>query len=705
MRAFPACLAFMMLMACASGSNGPDADADQDTETEGESEFDMDVLPDEEEDAETEDVPVEGDDPQPDMDAEDPVTDDPQEEPDLADPCTPNPCTDPPDDECASATVLTQWNSPGACTPSGSSYTCEYSAADVDCADTSGMVCTGSVCTHTLEQVRAAPNGPVSYILRAVYVSYVKPAAASNNGFFIQRARTGPGLAMSTGSAAPTVDVGNLIEVEITNVSEITGVKTADAFNITANDGVTRDVSVLVQDFTGGGAIDESTESELIRIENALVVSGWLMEKLVTYGVSSSTLIAYDGFESFTPRVCPGMVIDIQAPAGERDGTYNLTPFARSDFLRADSTGCGAVDDSNWDFEDWTYADPPEDFEKMTSLFTAHEESTIVGSGSAGARLTWTSTDNQDFYQGWFAPVTSGTAYTFHVWTFDDDPGGRGRTAIQPYSATRTLLAKEYGSYTTDRAEWLELSQAFTPSETGFMRPFIRLYDVSTGWDGSASIILDDWALTVHASFNAADGIIDTWSATDPPSAPLAAGTSGVTMEIFAGLNDEGVLYAATNETSPGLSDHFLFIWIGAPHPTATIGMPWNKGGTVAAPGTGGAVFVLIQEETNGYCEVRRWSTSLSDWTTVTAACGYDGTAGGSNYVEAAVDLVSLLGLAEAGDLPAAFGFSVGPFGTGDGGALLSSEQVPACATCNGAIESAEVGLLHRAHILVGNLR
>jgi hypothetical protein len=650
-------------------------------------------------------MPSESDDPLPDMDAEDPVSDDTQEEPDVSDPCTPNPCTVPPDDECASSTVLTQWASPGNCTASGSSFTCEYSAVDVDCAETSGMICTGSVCTHSLEQVRAAPNGAVSYILRGVYVSYVKPVSGSGNGFYIQRARTGPGLHMSTGSASPTVEVGNLIEVEITNLSEVGGIKTADAFNVTANDGVTRDVSVLVQDFTGGGTVDEGTESELIRINNALVVSGWTMEKRVTYGASSSTLIAYDGFDSLTPRVCPGMVIDIQAPAGERDGVYNLTPFVRADFLRLDNAGCGSVDDSNWDFEDWTYGDPPEDFEKMTSLFTAAEESSNVGSGAASALLTWTSTDNQDFFQSWFAPVTSGTAYTFHAWYYDDDPGGRGRTVIQPYTATRTEMTKVYGSYTGDHAAWLELSQEFTPSETGFMRPFIRLYDVSTAWDGSASILVDDWALTVHASFNVADGIVDTWTGTDPPSAPLVAGTSGVTMEIFSGLSDQGVLYAAANETSPAASDHFLFLWIGAPHPTATVPMPWNKSGTAAAPGTGGSLFVLIQEEASGYCEVRRWSTSLSDWTTVTAACGFDGTPGGSNYVEAAVDLVSLLGLAAARDLPASFGFSVGPYGTGDGGALLSSEQVPACAACNNSVEAAEVGLVHRARILVGNLR
>ncbi len=707
MRAFPACLSLALLLACASGENGTDGAADEviDPEIEAEVEEEIDVLPDEEQDTESEDMPVESDDPPADGDAEDPVSDDPQEEPDVSDPCMPNPCTNPPDDECASATVLTQWTSPGTCTASGSSFTCEYSAVDVDCADTSGMSCVGGVCTHTLEQVRAAPNGPVSFSVRALYVSYVKPSAASGNGFYVQRARTGPGLHMSTGSASPTVEVGNLIDVEITNVSEIDGIKTADSFTITANDGVTRDVSVLVQDFTGGGTVDESTESELIRINNALVVSGWVMEKRVTYGASSSTLVAYDGFDTLTPRVCPGMVIDIQAPAGERDGVYNLTPFMRADFLRLDNAGCGSVDDSNWDFEDWTYGDPPEDFEKMTAFFTATQETSNVGRGSASADLTWTSTDNQDFYQAWFAPVSSGTAYTFHVWYYDNDPGGRGRTAIEPYDATRTGGTKDYGSYTADGTAWRELAHEYTPAESGFLRPFVRLYDVSTGWDGNASILVDDWALTVHVSFNPSNGLVDAFSTTDPPTAPLAAGTPGVTMEIYAGLNDQGVLYAATNETSPGTSDHFLFIWIGAPHPTATIGMPWNKGGAVASPGTGGSVFVLIQEETNSYCEVRRWSTSLSDWTTVTATCGFDGTAGGSNYVEAAVDLVSLLGLAAARELPATFGFSVAPFGTGDGGALLSSEQVPACTTCNGTIESAELGLVHRAGILVGNLR
>ena len=709
---------FMFAASCAKGSDGSlDTVTDDGTEAEPEAppdETDEDVVEDE-----TPDVPAD----EPDEDAadqpeadqttdpveEDPALDDPAvEDPptdEAADPCTPNPCTAPPADECVSATVLNQWQSPGTCTPSGGTFTCDYASVDVDCAASGGMACIEGACTHTLEQVRSAPVGPVSFSLSGLYVTYVRPAASSGNGFYVQKVRTGPGLFMALGSVSPSVQVGNLIDVEITNVADDHGLREADAFTVTANDAVARDVTFLVQDFTGGGAVNESTESELLRINNARVVSGWTLEARVTFGASSSTRIYYDALDTLSTGVCPGMVLDIQAPAGEFDTTYRLTPFRNADFLRLDATACGALDNSNWDFEDWTYADPPEDFLKMTEAFTAAQETSIVSRGSASAALTWTSIDNQDFYQAWFTPVTSGTLYTYHVWTFDNDLGGRGRTAIAPYDTTMTPQTKDYGSYTSDTGAWAELTHEFTPALSGFMTPFVRLYDVSGSWDGSSTIYIDDWALTVRTSFTPSDGTIDTWTATDPASAPLLAGTPGVTMEIHGALSDAGVLYAATNEVTAGLSDHVLYVWVGGAHATSTVPAPWSKGGTAPAPAAGAALFALVQEESTGYCEVRRWSTTITDWAAVTAACGYDGAANGTGFVEASVDLVSVLGLVRARDIAAALAFAVAPYGTADGGALYSSSQIPACVACNGSIEYAELAAVRRAAILVGNVK
>lgn len=228
---------------------------------------------------------------------------------------------------------------------------------------------------------------------------------------------------------------------------------------------------------------------------------------------------------------------------------------------------------------------------------------------------------------------------------------------------------------------------------------------MAAGWDGNAAIDVDDWALTVHTAFNVTNGIIDAWTATDPASPALLGGTPGTTMEIYGAINDEGVFYMAANEATAGMSDHFLYIWIGEADPTATVPAPWSKSGTIAAPASGSHLFVFIQEESNGFCELRRWNPTIPDWIAVTSSCGYDGTADGSGYMEAVVDLVSILALARVRDLPGPVGFAVAPYITSDGGALHTLRQVPACVTCNANVEFNEVGTSHRALILVGNVK
>lgn len=208
--------------------------------------------------------------------------------------------------------------------------------------------------------------------------------------------------------------------------------------------------------------------------------------------------------------------------------------------------------------------------------------------------------------------------------------------------------------------------------------------------------------MTEHAAFNVEDGLIDVWMDTDPSAAPLIAGTPGETMEVYGAINDEGLLYLATHEVTIGLSDHFLFAWVGEVDSVVTVPAPWSKEGTIAAAPAGSYLLVLLMEEQNGYCEVRMWDTG---WTAVAATCGYDGTADGSGYVEATVDLVTVLGLGGARDLPGPLGLLVAPYESWDSGALVSSSQVPACTVCDGNMDDDEVAVTHRARVLVGNVK
>ena len=682
----------------ADGEEDPIEDV-EDAETGKDLEEDRDNDVSQDPDADTpEEIPDDGE------DAEDIIEEDPAEE-DVLDPCEPNPCTNPPDDRCLDAATARLYESPGECTPLGGLFTCDYPQTDEDCSESGDMICREAACSNTIAQVRAAGDGEVDFTVRGVYVTYVKPSSASRKGFYIQRARSGPGLFMYSGSSTPSVDPGNMINVRITSVTRFHGLKEADDFAVISNDGEDRDVEFLIQDFGSGGTINEDTESELIRIYNATITSGWIERYGVSYGSSGSTHIQYEEFPSLTPRVCPGMVIDILAPAGEYDGTYMLTPFESADFLSLDATPCAAIDNSNWDFEDWTWTDPPEDFEKATEFFTATQEASTVNNGSYSAELAWTSQDNQDFYQAWHTPVARDTPYTFHVWYNDTDARGRARTAVQPYDAILTPLTKEYGSYTSDSPSWRELTLTTTPEADGFVRPLLRLYDISEHWEGSAALFIDDWALTVPITYDVENGRTDTWTTTDPGSVPLVAGTFGLSMEIYGGVNDAGLLYVATNEVTFALSDHILYVWIGDASATATVPAAWSKSGTVAAPDADAHLLAFAQEESNGYCEVVRWNTSGADWEVMTASCGYDGAPNGVGYVEASVDLVSLPGVTRVRDLPGMTGFAVAPYGTGNGGTPITDSQIPDCVFCDENIDDEEIAVTHRAIILLGNVK
>lgn len=626
----------------------------------------------------------------------------------LTDPCQPNPCMETPEPECIDSTTLRQYTSPGNCTPSEDTYSCDYPFTDTDCSASGEMICISSVCTNTIEQARQAPEGSLNLLIKNVYVSYVKPASDSGNGFFIQREQSGPALFMYLGSLPPIdIQQGNLVTVRINSVSDFHGLTEADDFTIVSNDGVAHDISFLIQDFTTGGTIDENTESELILINAATIVSGWIYEKDIIFGGGSTTKIYYQDFESLFPEVCPGMRISILAPASQYEEKYRLTPFSPADFTSIDNSGCGTIDSSNWDFENWSYSDPPEDFEKMTSHFHATEEGTIYNSGSKSANITWDSTNNQDFMQKWFTPTTGGTTYTFHVWIFDNDPAGRARVVISTYDSSKNHLTNHYGTYSSDSTTWQEKTISFTPTVSGYIRAMVRFYDISAEWDGDATIYLDDWAITNHVSYNLFDGAIDSWSSLHPPSVPLIAGTEGISMVIYAGLNDEGRLYIATNEVTSSLSDHFLYIWVGGINPTATVPAPWAKSGTVAAATSGGRLIALIQEESNGYCELKQWNDS--NWATISAPdgqCGYDGNPDGSGYLEGWVDLPSVLSLTGADHIPELIALSVAPYGSSDGAELYSPAQIPSCtALCDTNIDPNESVVIKRAKLLLGNVR
>jgi hypothetical protein len=147
-----------------------------------------------------------------------------------------------------------------------------------------------------------------------------------------------------------------------------------------------------------------------------------------------------------------------------------------------------------------------------------------------------------------------------------------------------------------------------------------------------------------------------------------------------------------------------VFAWLGTPDTTGTVPMPWSKAGTVAGPRPGGLLIALIQEESNGYCEIRYRATTSTDWVqaTTNAACSSNIT---GPLVEGTLDLPAELGGVPLSSLPADIHTAAIEIGTNNGGSLSQALQTPACVTCNANLDATETFATHRARLLVGRVQ
>ncbi len=366
-----------------------------------------------------------------------------------------------------------------------------------------------------------------------------------------------------------------------------------------------------------------------------------------------------------------------------------------------DGTACTAPSDLNWDFEDWTYTDPPKDFEKSSaSSFSLTDETSNVNDGAHSCNVTWKTQSNRDLTAAMYATASVGTEYTAHIWMLDNDPAGRARPFLSFYSSLTTSPTNSFSSnvYSADSPNWAEYTwTAAAPAGTAFVRGSVRFYDYGSNFT-SATIYVDDFDLTQHVTFDSTDSTVDTL--TGKPAAPPEIIASP--LAVYTAVNDQGMLYAAMPPATGSTGDHFLIVWVGGVDPSSTIAMPWTKNGTVAAPAAGGSVFVLAQEQSNAYCEWDMWNTSSSSWAKVSNDCS-----GASNGVlEGTVDLVANLGVASAADVPGMLDYSALETGTNDGDSLNQSLQTPACSpSCDPNVDASEVLAMHRARLLVGRVQ
>jgi hypothetical protein len=157
------------------------------------------------------------------------------------------------------------------------------------------------------------------------------------------------------------------------------------------------------------------------------------------------------------------------------------------------------------------------------------------------------------------------------------------------------------------------------------------------------------------------DGVRDTDS-------KLIASNGG--MNLWAGLKGD-TLYVATNDAGEG-NDHFIFVASNPPGALRTA--QWAKAGQVA-----NWLAFLADENTNDF---EGWFD-----TTVTRAA-MTGANGG--VLEGTIDLKALFG----GVLPGTIALAAAPYGNADGGALISTSQVPASVNNNGNLDASEFAIV-----------
>jgi hypothetical protein len=366
-----------------------------------------------------------------------------------------------------------------------------------------------------------------------------------------------------------------------------------------------------------------------------------------------------------------------------------------------DGTACTAPSDLNWDFEDWTDSDPPRDFEKTpTTSFTLTDEIANVNDGSHACKATWTIKSNRDLIDAMYGTAKSGTEYTAHIWMLDNDPAGHARPFLTFYDGSKGSASNVFpssGGYSADDPAWHEYTQAGTAPADGYVRGAVRFYDVGAGFT-SATLYVDDFDLTQHVTFDSTDSTLDTLAG-KPSAPPQLASTP---LDVHAAVSDQGMLYAAMPPASAASGDHMLFVWVGGVDPSGTVAMPWSKSGTVAAPAPGGSVFVLVQEQSTGYCEWRVWDATGSAWNKVSQDC----SGASSGVLEGTLDLVANTSATAANEVAGRFAFSAVAVGTNDGDSIDSSKQTPACSSsCDANIDASEALAMHRARLLVGRVQ
>ncbi|HOZ30960.1 MAG TPA: hypothetical protein PLL66_08585, partial [Bacteroidales bacterium] len=171
----------------------------------------------------------------------------------------------------------------------------------------------------------------------------------------------------------------------------------------------------------------------------------------------------------------------------------------------------------------------PTNWNIITTDITVTEETVTVNEGTKAMSVTWTSTENQDIKSDAFT-VTPGAAFSYTLDVYDNDAGGRVRMAIA-WSSGNGFAE----TYSVDLAEWQSLTYEGTvPAEATSAQILLRFYDVTAGWTGTATVIIDNASYSENGGANLLTNPgFETWG--EPvlnPSLTVTSPTNASTVDV-----------------------------------------------------------------------------------------------------------------------------------------------------------------------------
>ncbi|RLD49226.1 MAG: hypothetical protein DRI88_00925 [Bacteroidetes bacterium] len=139
----------------------------------------------------------------------------------------------------------------------------------------------------------------------------------------------------------------------------------------------------------------------------------------------------------------------------------------------------------NGDFENWTGINPDNWTASGDGISISGDP--YAQSGQNSCEVFWDSQSNQYLTSDAFN-VTEGEEINASFWVADNDPAGRARLCIIYEGA-----ANYYGTYSEDMAGWQQLTYTnLVPAGATSAEFQIRFYDVSSNWDGDATVFVDN---------------------------------------------------------------------------------------------------------------------------------------------------------------------------------------------------------------------